>query len=115
MRSSLHPVLPHNPAQVQQQSPKKERPETKCVKKRKGNVPCPDLQRHDCIHNGKNKWHDTKENHRCSMHGNQFVEDLCRYKIIHRLHQLNPNQNGFNAADSKEKSTRNQIENGDFL
>lgn len=105
----------HNPAEIEQNAAEQKRPEAKRIQKRKSYVARTDLQRDDRIHQRKNDRHDPEKNHRCPVHRNQFVKGLGIQKGIHRLDQLDADQNGLQPADAKKDPTGPEVQNGNLL
>lgn len=101
-RSSRHRALPHNPAEIKQNAAEQKRPEAKRIQKRKSYIARTDLQWDNRIHQRENDRHNPEKNHRCPMHRNQFVKGLGIQKGIHRLDQLDADQNGLQPANAKK-------------
>src|SRR6202050_5503238 len=74
--------------EVEQKSTERRQPEAEGIQPRKRHVPRTDHQWHQVIRKAEHDGDHDEENHRCSMHGEQAIENLRRNKIVVRAHQL---------------------------
>ncbi|MNR29523.1 hypothetical protein D3C85_1469140 [compost metagenome] len=101
----------HNPAEVEQNPAEQKGPEAQRIQKRKGDIARTDLQRNYRVHQCEDHRHDAKKDHGRAVHGDQFVEGLGIQKGIHRLDQLDTDQNGLKSADAKKQASSPQVQN----
>src|SRR5215469_17533556 len=101
--------------EIQQKATKCRQPKTEGIQPRKRHVSCANHQRDKVVGESEQNRHDHEKDHGCAMHSEHAVEDLWRYKIVVRMHQLDSNNESLNTSHDKKHQSINDIENPEPL
>ena len=98
---------------MQENSTKRDTPETESVEARERHVARADLQGKNVINETEQRRHHDEKDHRRAMHGEELVECVGVEKIVVRHCQLEADEKRFQSADDEKEERRHHIKNSD--